>query len=119
MTATRRWRRVDRCPSGPAGRDDAPGLHLVDGGRGRSARDRGAGARRAGRRGPGRAARPTPDWAALRGRIRGEAVTADAPDFLAARDGMVWNALKPDRSPDVIVRVKDEQDVVEAVNFAA
>jgi FAD/FMN-containing dehydrogenase len=67
---------------------------------------------------PGRAARSTPDWAALRGRIRGEAVTADAPGFLAVRDRMVWNALKPDRSPDVIVRVRDEQDVVEAVNFA-
>jgi FAD/FMN-containing dehydrogenase len=67
---------------------------------------------------PDRAARSTPDWADLRGRIRGEVVTADAPDFLAVRDQMVWNALKPDRSPDVIVRAKDEQDVVEAVNFA-
>jgi FAD/FMN-containing dehydrogenase len=67
---------------------------------------------------PGPAARTTPDWAALRGRIRGEAVTADAPDFLTVRDRMVWNALKPDRSPDVIVRVEDVQDVVEAVDFA-
>src|SRR5262249_32711163 len=66
----------------------------------------------------GQAARSTPDWAALRGRIRGEVVTADAPDFTAARDRMGWNALKPDRSPDVIVRVEDDQDVVEAVNFA-
>jgi FAD/FMN-containing dehydrogenase len=66
----------------------------------------------------GRVARATPDWAALRGRVRGDVVAADAPGFLAERDRMVWNALKPDRAPDVIVRVKDEQDVVEAVNFA-
>jgi FAD/FMN-containing dehydrogenase len=31
---------------------------------------------------------------------------------------MVWNNLKPNRSPDVIVKVKNDQDVVEAVNFA-
>jgi FAD/FMN-containing dehydrogenase len=62
--------------------------------------------------------RSTKDWAALRGRIKGEVITADAPGFTAVRNEMVWNALKPDRSPDVIVRVKDDQDVVEAVNFA-
>ena len=66
----------------------------------------------------GQAARSTKDWAALRRRIKGEVVTADAPDFTAVRNEMVWNALKPDRSPDVIVRVEDDQDVVEAVNFA-
>jgi FAD/FMN-containing dehydrogenase len=64
------------------------------------------------------AARSTKDWAALRGRIRGKVITADAPDFTAVRNEMVWNALKPDRSPDVIVRASDEKDVVEAVNFA-
>lgn len=58
------------------------------------------------------------DWAALRKRIKGEVVTPDAPDFTAVRSDMVWNKIKPNRSPDVIVRVKNEQDVVEAVNFA-
>ncbi len=58
------------------------------------------------------------DWGALRGRIKGEVITANAPDFAAARSALVWNKIKPDRSPDAIVRVKDEQDVIEAVNFA-
>src|SRR5207245_2351619 len=56
------------------------------------------------------------DWGSLRRRIKGEVVTANAPDFAAVRSALVWNKIKPDRSPDVIVRVKDEHDVVEAVN---
>ncbi|MEV0195256.1 FAD-binding oxidoreductase [Nonomuraea sp. NPDC050691] len=31
---------------------------------------------------------------------------------------MVWNAVKPERSPEVIVRVEDERDVVTAVRLA-
>jgi FAD/FMN-containing dehydrogenase len=68
--------------------------------------------------GPVKATPPEADWEALRRRIKGEVVTSKAPEFAAARSELVWNRLKPDRSPDVIVRVKDEQDVVEAVNFA-
>src|SRR4051812_21260762 len=59
-----------------------------------------------------------PDWGALRRRIEGEVVPANAPDFAAARSALVWNRIKPDRSLDVIVRVGNERDVVEAVNFA-
>jgi FAD/FMN-containing dehydrogenase len=62
--------------------------------------------------------RPEPEWRSLRDRIKGEVVPANAPEFQAARGNLVWNQIKPDRSPDVIVRVKHEQDVVEAVNFA-
>lgn len=58
------------------------------------------------------------DWDALRRRIKGAVVTATAPDFAAVRSEMVWNQIKPNRSPDVIVRVKDENDVIEAVKFA-
>src|SRR5262245_22828299 len=58
------------------------------------------------------------DWDGLRRRIKGAVVTANAPDFAAVRGEMVWNQIKPDRSPDVIVRVKDESDLIEAVNFA-
>lgn len=58
------------------------------------------------------------DWETLRRHIKGQVVTAHSPEFAAVRSEMVWNRLKPDRSPDVIVRVKDEHDVVEAVNFA-
>lgn len=57
-------------------------------------------------------------WDALRSKIKGEVVTASAPDFAAVRSAMVWNNIKPNRSPDVIVKVKSDQDVVEAVNFA-
>ncbi|MFF7982660.1 FAD-binding oxidoreductase [Streptomyces sp. NPDC007901] len=38
--------------------------------------------------------------------------------YEAARQAAVWHQLKPNRYPDVIVRVKNEQDVVEAVRRA-
>ena len=58
------------------------------------------------------------NWDVLRHRIQGKVVTSQDPDFAAVRDAMVWNNIKPDRAPDVIVTVKDEDDVVEAVKFA-
>ena len=45
------------------------------------------------------------DWDSLRRRVKGQVVTANAPGFAAVRDDLVWNKIKPDRSPDVIVRV--------------
>jgi len=57
-------------------------------------------------------------WDNLRNKIKGEVVAADAPNFADMRSAMVWNNIKPNRSPDVIVRVKNDDDVVEAVNFA-
>lgn len=58
------------------------------------------------------------NWEALRKRIQGKVVTSNDTDFPAVRDSMVWNNVKPDRAPDVIVTVKDDNDVVEAVKFA-
>ena len=58
------------------------------------------------------------NWDALRGRIKGKVILPPAPDFGAARDAMVWNNIKPGRSPDVIVTVKNDDDVAEAVKFA-
>ncbi len=58
------------------------------------------------------------DWDALQSRINGRVATAAASDFAAVREAMVWNNIKPDRSPDAIVTVKNEKDVVEAVKFA-
>jgi FAD/FMN-containing dehydrogenase len=58
------------------------------------------------------------EWGELRRRIKGDVHTIHSAGFPAVRDEMVWNALKPDRSPDVIVRVKGDLDVVEAVHFA-
>lgn len=57
-------------------------------------------------------------WDILRKRINGTVVIATDSEFETTRASMVWNELKPDRSPDVIVTVKDDDDVVEAVNFA-
>jgi FAD/FMN-containing dehydrogenase len=58
------------------------------------------------------------DWDTLRSQISGTVVTKESPNFISARDSMTWNALKPDRSPDVIVTVKNDNDIVEAINFA-
>ena len=38
--------------------------------------------------------------------------------YEAARQAAVWHRRKPDRYPDVIVRVNNEQDVVKAVRLA-
>lgn len=45
------------------------------------------------------------------------AISADA-NFPELLHGNLWNRLIPDRSPDVLVRVNDEDDVIAAVNFA-
>jgi FAD/FMN-containing dehydrogenase len=58
------------------------------------------------------------NWDVLRKSVKGPVVTSTAPDFAAVRSAMVWNGIKPDRSPDVIVSVTDDDDVVQAVNFA-
>lgn len=55
---------------------------------------------------------------ALRRRISGKVVTSTDSDFAAVREAMVWNNIKPNRSPDLIVTVKNDKDVSEAVKFA-
>lgn len=54
----------------------------------------------------------------LQKRISGKVVSQGDLDFSEVRESMVWNNIKPDRSPDVIVTVKNDNDVIEAVNFA-
>ncbi|HEV2098547.1 MAG TPA: FAD-binding oxidoreductase [Stellaceae bacterium] len=58
------------------------------------------------------------ELSALRSRIAGTVVENGAPDYPKVRDAMVWNGLKPARSPDVIVRVKSAADVATAMEFA-
>lgn len=58
------------------------------------------------------------NWDVLQSRISGKVVASSASDFTTVRDAMVWNKIKPDRSPDVIVTVKNDKDVIEAVKFA-
>jgi FAD/FMN-containing dehydrogenase len=57
------------------------------------------------------------DISALRVRIEGEVIDAADANYESVRTDM-WNQLKPDRYPDLIVRVKGDKDVVEAVRFA-
>jgi FAD/FMN-containing dehydrogenase len=56
--------------------------------------------------------------AALRSRIAGTVAERGAPHYPATRDAMVWNELKPQRSPQLIVRVKSAADVAAAIDFA-
>jgi FAD/FMN-containing dehydrogenase len=58
------------------------------------------------------------DWKALQSRVSGTVVTSGSPNFEAVRREMVWNEIKPKRFPSVIVTVKNDDDVVEAINFA-
>ncbi len=54
----------------------------------------------------------------LRRSIKGRVVTKVDHEFESVKAAMVWNEIKPDRSPEVIVTVKDDDDVIVAVNFA-
>lgn len=58
------------------------------------------------------------DWNTLKSRCKGTVVTAQDPSFALVTKAMVWNELKPNRFPEVIVTVKDDDDVVTAINFA-
>jgi FAD/FMN-containing dehydrogenase len=58
------------------------------------------------------------DVAALRRTCRGIVATPEDPSFGELLHAGLWNRLIPDRAPDVLVRVVDEQDVVAALRFA-
>lgn len=58
------------------------------------------------------------NWARLQKDIQGRVVPLAATDYESTRRAMAWNALKPQRFPDVIVRVASEADVRTAVRFA-
>jgi FAD/FMN-containing dehydrogenase len=66
----------------------------------------------------GNGAKMTYDWAKLGSTLKGDVVTASSPNWAEVLSQMVWNDIKPDRAPDVIVRVKVIDDVIAAVNFA-
>ena len=58
------------------------------------------------------------DISELKARFRGRVLTPSDDDFEEIAVGGMWNQLHPTRRPEVIARVDDEQDVVEAVKFA-
>ena len=61
---------------------------------------------------------PGVDLGALKARLKGRVATPDDREFGEITFDRQWNQLRPSRSPQVIARVRDEQDVVEAVGFA-
>ena len=58
------------------------------------------------------------DWQTLQNEIKGTVTVPSHANFQALKSAMVWNAIKPARSPDMIVTVKNDDDIVHAVNFA-
>lgn len=58
------------------------------------------------------------DVGALRSRLKGRAFTPADPEFNEIAFGGLWNELRPDRHPQLIVRVANDNDVIETVNFA-
>lgn len=58
------------------------------------------------------------NWDNLRKRIKGKVTTSFDTNFTSFKETMVWNEVKPKRSPDVIVTAKNDDDVVEAIHFA-
>jgi FAD/FMN-containing dehydrogenase len=58
------------------------------------------------------------ELSALKQRIAGRLVTPADDDFAEAAFGGQWNRLIPERTPDAVVRVDNEDDVAEVVRFA-
>jgi FAD/FMN-containing dehydrogenase len=55
---------------------------------------------------------------ALKKTCKGVVTAAGEPDFKERVYAGLWNRLIPDRAPQVVVRVADEQDVIAAIQFA-
>jgi FAD/FMN-containing dehydrogenases len=64
------------------------------------------------------AAPESPTMADFRKTFRGAIVEPGDANFAEAISGNLWNRLLPDRTPDLVVRVADEDDVVRAIRFA-
>ncbi len=54
----------------------------------------------------------------LKKACKGTVVAAGEPGFTKAVFGDLWNKRIPDRSPEIVVRVADEQDVIASILFA-
>jgi FAD/FMN-containing dehydrogenase len=54
----------------------------------------------------------------LRKACKGIVAARADEDFIELIHGNLWNRLIPDRAPEVVVRVTDEQDVIAAIRFA-
>jgi FAD/FMN-containing dehydrogenase len=56
--------------------------------------------------------------ASLKKLCKGIVATRDDVNFVELIHGNLWNRLIPDRTPEIVVRVADEQDVIVAIRFA-
>jgi FAD/FMN-containing dehydrogenase len=56
---------------------------------------------------------------ALKKAVRGTVTTREDAGYEAVRAGLLWNARKSERFPEIIVKAMDATDVQEAVRFAA
>src|SRR5207244_2517333 len=57
-------------------------------------------------------------WNTMVDDFEGRVLRRGTGDYEAARRATMWNALVPDRFPDVVVQAASEQDVVRAVRLA-
>jgi FAD/FMN-containing dehydrogenase len=58
------------------------------------------------------------DLTSLQQHCRGDMAEPGDPDYLTMVKGNLWNQLLPERFPDLVVRVKDEQDVIAVLRYA-
>ena len=61
---------------------------------------------------------PPMDIEALKKACKGVVAVPSDANFTQLIHGNLWNRLIPDRAPQIVVRVKDEQDVIAAIHFA-
>ncbi len=54
----------------------------------------------------------------LRKVCRGTVTAAGDPTFKEAIHGNLWNKLVPNRTPQIVVKAEDEQDIIAAIHFA-
>ena len=59
-----------------------------------------------------------PNWGLLQKNVLGDVVPNNSPEYESCRRSMVWNAVKAERFPGAIVRVRSEADVRETIRFA-
>ncbi len=58
------------------------------------------------------------DVSGLKSKIKGPVAQRGDQAFLELLHGNLWNRRVPERSPQVIVRIKDEDDIIAAIHFA-
>lgn len=58
------------------------------------------------------------DIAAINNLVKGTAVSINQSGFQQAKHDLLWNQLQPKRSPNVIIKVADVDDIVKTIGYA-